>query len=128
MHFLLSCNIGEILVLLITPSFWNAAAAPAGADTLDKPRYRRSASHRSCDGKNEPGAMKRPPRDKSEGIVTQALLAIMLVQGAFMALCTLGVYTAELYWLGATHAKAQTMAFTTLCPSARSSTSTTAEA
>ncbi len=113
-YFLLSTNIGLILLflassvlgmplpLLPVQILWTNLVTdglPALALAMEK---------------IEPGAMKRPPRDKNEGIITQELLVVLLVQGAFMALCILGVYAAELYWLDASLAKAQTMAFTVL--------------
>ncbi len=113
-HFLLSCNIGEILVLLIASLtgmplpllpvqiLWTNLVTdglPALGLAMEPV---------------DPGVMGRRPRAKTEGIVTNALVWIMLVQGAFIALCTLGVYTLELYCLNSSVIKAQTMAFTVL--------------
>ncbi|MBI4948843.1 MAG: cation-translocating P-type ATPase [Deltaproteobacteria bacterium] len=113
-HFLLSCNIGEILVLLVASLtgmplpllpvqiLWTNLVTdglPALGLAMEPV---------------DPGVMGRRPRAKNEGIVTNALIWIMLVQGAFIALCTLAVFTLELYYLGSSIIKAQTMAFTVL--------------
>jgi Ca2+-transporting ATPase len=113
-HFLLSCNIGEIFVLLLASLtgmplpllpvqiLWTNLVTdglPALGLAMEPV---------------DPGVMDRPPRKRSEGIVTKGLLWVMLLQGVFIALCTLGAYTFELYYLEGDLVKAQTMAFTVL--------------
>ncbi|MFQ5735705.1 MAG: cation-translocating P-type ATPase [Thermodesulfobacteriota bacterium] len=113
-HFLLSCNIGEILVLLV--------ASLAGMPLPLLP-IQILWTNLVTDGLPalglamepvEPGVMDRMPRRKDEGIVTTHLMWVMALQGAFMATVTLGVFAYELYWAGASLPKAQTMSFTTL--------------
>lgn len=113
-HFLLSCNIGEILVLLV--------ASVAGMPLPLLP-VQILWTNLVTDGlpaiglameKVDPSVMERLPRKRDEGVVTRPLLMVMLVQGVFIALCTLAVYTVELYWFNSSLIKAQTMAFTVL--------------
>ncbi|MBI5644188.1 MAG: cation-translocating P-type ATPase [Deltaproteobacteria bacterium] len=113
-HFLLSCNIGEIFVLLI--------ASLTGMPLPLLP-VQILWTNLVTDGLPalglamepiDPAVMDRPPRDKAEGIVTNTLIWVMLVQGVFIAACTLGVFTLELYYFEASIIKAQTMAFTVL--------------
>ncbi|MBI5562265.1 MAG: cation-translocating P-type ATPase [Deltaproteobacteria bacterium] len=110
-HFLLSCNAGEILVLL--------AASLAG---LPLPLLPAQIlwTNLVTDGlpalglameAAAPGIMDAPPRPRGEGILTRPMMAAMLAQGALIAAFTLAVYGAELYWLGSPVVKARTMAF-----------------
>ncbi len=113
-HFLLSCNIGEILVLLVASIvgmplpllpvqiLWTNLVTdglPALGLAMEKV---------------DPTVMERKPRPKDEGIVTTRLLMVMTLQGAFMAVCTLAVYWVDLYILGASVEEARTIAFATL--------------
>ncbi|MBI5237381.1 MAG: cation-translocating P-type ATPase [Deltaproteobacteria bacterium] len=113
-HFLLSCNIGEILVLLV--------ASVAGMPLPLLP-VQILWTNLVTDGlpaiglameKVDPVVMERLPRKRDEGVVTRPLLIVMLVQGVFIALCTLAVYTVELYWFNSSLIKARTTAFTVL--------------
>ncbi|MBI5598762.1 MAG: cation-translocating P-type ATPase [Deltaproteobacteria bacterium] len=113
-HFLLSCNMGEILVLLV--------ASVAGMPFPLLP-VQILWTNLVTDGLPalglameplDPSVMDRRPRNKKEGIVTPRLLKVMVIQGAFMAACTLAVYAAELYLLGGGLDRARTMAFTVL--------------
>lgn len=113
-HFLLSCNIGEVLVLLV--------AALVGSPLPLLPIHI-LWTNLVTDGlpaiglsmeKVESGVMERAPRTSTAGIVTKRLMWVMLLQGAFIAACTLAAYWIDLYWFdsGLTHAR--TVAFTTL--------------
>ena len=113
-HFLLSCNIGEILVLLV--------ASLAGMPLPLLP-VQILWTNLVTDGLPALGlamepvdsdVMKKPPRKKSEGIVTKNLMWVMLIQGVFIAFCTLAPFIIEVYWFDAELIKAQTMAFTVL--------------
>lgn len=113
-HFLLSCNIGEVLVLFI--------ASIAGMPLPLLP-IQILWTNLVTDGlpalglameKVDPGVMDRPPRKKSEGIVTGSLAWVMALQGALIALCTLLAFSIELYYLNADAVKARTVAFTVL--------------
>ncbi len=113
-HFLLSCNIGEILVLL--------AASLMGLPLPLLP-VQILWTNLVTDGlpalglameKIDPAVMERKPRARDEGIVTTRLLLVMTLQGGFMAICTLAVYWIDLYLLGASVEEARTIAFATL--------------
>ncbi len=113
-HFLLSCNIGEVLVLFI--------ASVAGMPLPLLP-IQILWTNLVTDGlpalglameRVDPGVMERPPRKKSAGIVTRSLAWVMALQGAIIALCTLSAYSLELYYLNADAVKARTVAFTVL--------------
>ncbi|MBI5970737.1 MAG: cation-translocating P-type ATPase [Deltaproteobacteria bacterium] len=113
-HFLLSCNIGEILVLLIASiAGMPLPLLPVQILWTNLVTDGLPAIGLAMEGV-EPGVMDRPPRDPSEGIVGRPLLIVMTLQGAFIAFCTLFVFAAQLYWFKGTLIKAQTMAFTVL--------------
>jgi len=96
-HFLLSCNSGEILVMFVASLvglpvpllpvqiLWvnlvtdGLPALALGMDPV------------------EPGIMNRPPRKKDEAIITAGRLKLMLAQGIFIAFCTLLAYTFVLF-------------------------------
>ncbi|MBI5588454.1 MAG: cation-translocating P-type ATPase [Deltaproteobacteria bacterium] len=113
-HFLLSCNIGEILVLLVASIvgmplpllpvqiLWTNLVTD-GLPALGLAMEPVS-----------PDVMDRRPRKKTEGIVTPVLLNVMVVQGAFMAAFTLAAYAYELYWKGEPVQEARTVAFMVL--------------
>lgn len=113
-HFLLSCNIGEILVLLV--------ASLAGMPLPLLP-IQILWTNLVTDGLPalglamepvEAGVMDRRPRKKDEGIVTPHLMWVMAIQGVLIAAVTLGVYSLSLYEFGASEEKARTMAFMVL--------------
>ena len=113
-HFLLSCNIGEILVLLVATLLgMPLPLLPIQILWMNLVTDGLPALGLAME-EIDPGAMKRAPRRPGEGIVTGQLLRVMLMQGVFMALCTLFVYAVELYWLGGSLEKARTMAFIVL--------------
>ena len=113
-HFLLSCNIGEILVLLVATLLglplpllpvqilWTNLVTdglPALGLAMEPV---------------EKGVMERAPRSTKTGIVTGRLMWVMLLQGAFIAACTLVAYCIDLYYFDSTLLHARTVAFTTL--------------
>jgi Ca2+-transporting ATPase len=91
-HYLLSCNIGEILVMLIAslcglPApllpihiLWinlvtdGLPALALGVDPVDA------------------DIMRRPPRDPAEAVVDRRRGWVMVLQGAFIAACSLGAF------------------------------------
>ena len=113
-HFLLSCNIGEILVLLVAvltgmplpllpvQILWTNLVTdglPALGLAMEPV---------------DPKVMERSPRGAKERIVSTRLFYTMLLQGIFMAACTLAVYAYEYYLNGGDLDKARTMAFVTI--------------
>lgn len=110
-HFLLSCNIGEIILLLV--------AALMGLPLPLLP-VQILWMNLVTDGLPalglamepiDPKVMKEKPRKITEGIVTKELIRVMAIQGLFMAMCTFLVYALELYWFESGLDKARTMAF-----------------
>jgi Ca2+-transporting ATPase len=88
-HYLLSCNAGEILVMFVASLIgmpvpllpihilWvnlvtdGLPALALGVDPID------------------PNIMKRPPRPANESVITKSIAFTMLMQGAFIAACSL---------------------------------------
>lgn len=113
-HYLLSCNAGEILVmftaslvgfpvpLLPIHILWvnlvtdGLPALALGVDPVD------------------PNIMKRPPRPTNEAVVTKERAILMLAQGAFIAFCTLLAFSLVLFVEKEGIARARTAAFIVL--------------
>ncbi len=113
-HFLLSCNIGEIMVLFVASLVgMPLPLLPVQILWMNLVTDGLPALGLAMEPV-EPGVMDRMPRPKTEGIVTRSLLNVMVLQGFFMALVTLVVYAVELYILGSTLERARTMAFMVL--------------
>ncbi|HEY4708432.1 MAG TPA: calcium-transporting P-type ATPase, PMR1-type, partial [Thermodesulfobacteriota bacterium] len=113
-HFLLSCNIGEIFVLLVASLVgMPLPLLPIQILWTNLVTDGLPALGLAMEG-IDPDVMKKPPRARSEGIVTKSLLWVMLLQGIFIAFCTLAPFALEFYYFEADLIKAQTMAFTVL--------------
>jgi Ca2+-transporting ATPase len=113
-HFLLSCNIGEIITLLIASlSGMPLPLVPVQILWMNLVTDGLPALGLAMEPV-DPEVMDRKPRPRTEGIVTRSLLWVMTLQGVFMASVTLFVYALELYWLDAPLEKARTMAFIVL--------------
>lgn len=113
-HYLLSCNAGEILVMLISslvglpvPLFpihilWvnlvtdGLPALALGVDPID------------------PHIMQRPPRNSNEGIITKSRAFLMLMQGGFIAFCSLLAFSLVLFVEKEGLGRARTAAFIVL--------------
>ncbi len=113
-HYLLSCNAGEILVMFIATLagfplpllpihiLWvnlvtdGLPALALGVDPVDK------------------DIMKRPPRPTNENIITGKRAVLMLVQGSFIAFCSLLAFTMVLFVENEGIARARTAAFIVL--------------
>jgi len=113
-HYLLSCNSGEILVMftaalvgmpapllpvqilwvnLVTDGF---PALALGIDPVD------------------PGIMDRPPRKKSEGVIDKYKMLVILGQGALIAFCSLLAFAVILFGEKGGIVRARTGAFVVL--------------
>ena len=113
-HYLLSCNAGEILVMftasllgmpvpllpiqilwinLVTDGF---PALALGVDPVN------------------PNIMNQPPRPTHEPVVTRSGALLMLTQGVFMAICALFAFAFMFYLAGESLAHARTAAFVVL--------------
>lgn len=113
-HYLLSCNTGEILVMFIASLvglpvpllpihiLWvnlvtdGLPALALGMDTVD------------CN------IMQRPPRKTDEPVVTKQNVLLMLSQGAFIAFCSLLAFCFVLFIEKAGISRARTLAFIVL--------------
>lgn len=113
-HYLLSCNAGEILVmftaslvglpvpLLPIHILWvnlvtdGLPALALGVDPVD------------------PAIMKKPPRSPAENVVTKKNAALMLLQGAFIAFCSLAAFCLVLFVEKEGIGRARTAAFIVL--------------
>jgi Ca2+-transporting ATPase len=113
-HFLLSCNIGEVLLMLL--------AIVAGLPLPLMP-VQILWINLVTDGfpalalAVDPAAqdlMERPPRRPKARILERERMVTMFVQGSFMALITIGVFSYALYGQGASIEQARTVAFTAL--------------
>jgi len=113
-HFLLSCNVSEVLTMFVGMMVWGELALlpvqilwmnlitdglPALALGIDPP---------------SPNLMTKPPRKRDGGILTNKALYQTLLQGAILTICSLSVFMAGLFWLKLPLAKTQTMTFTSL--------------
>jgi Ca2+-transporting ATPase len=113
-HYLLSCNAGEILVMFISslvglPApllpihiLWvnlvtdGLPALALGVDPVD------------------PHIMKRPPRKSTEAVVTKSRAILMLTQGSFIAFCSLFAFVFVLFIEKEGIIRARTAAFIVL--------------
>lgn len=113
-HYLLSCNAGEILVMFVSslvglPAplipvqiLWvnlvtdGLPALALGVDPVD------------------PNVMKRPPRPPNEPVVTRRRAFLMLAQGSLIALCSLLAFTFVLFIEKEGISRARTAAFIVL--------------
>jgi Ca2+-transporting ATPase len=112
-HFLLSCNIGELLAMFLASLFglpmpllpiqilWvNLATDSLPALALGVEPA-------------EPGGMDRPPRPPEEGVITRRMATMMGIQGMIIGLLTLGAFAIEYYVVGGGVERARVMAFST---------------
>ena len=116
-HYLLSCNAGEILVMfcasligwpvpllpihilwvnLVTDGF---PALALGVDPVD------------------PGIMSKEPRKTNEGVITKQRAVLLLAQGAFIAFCSLFAFVMVLFVENEGIGRARTAAFVVLAVS-----------
>ena len=113
-HYLLSCNTGEILVMFVSSLtglpipllpvqiLWvnlvtdGLPALALGVDTVD------------------PNIMKRPPRPVNQPVVTRQMVFLMLAQGAFIAICSLAAFGFVLFVEKEGIERARTAAFIVL--------------
>jgi Ca2+-transporting ATPase len=112
-HFLLSCNIGELLAMFLASLLglplpllpiqilWvNLATDSLPALALGVEPA-------------EPGGMIRPPRPPSEGVITRRVASIMIMQGTVIGLLTLGAFIFEYFVMGGSVERARVIAFST---------------
>ncbi|MCX6340490.1 MAG: calcium-transporting P-type ATPase, PMR1-type [Candidatus Aureabacteria bacterium] len=91
-HYLLSCNAGEILVMFVSSLVgWPLPLLPIQILWVNLVTDGLPALALGVDPV-DPGIMDRPPRPPHEAVVTRQRAYIMLLQGAFIALCSLAAF------------------------------------
>lgn len=112
-HFLLSCNIGEIITMFVgTLLGWPLPLLPIQILWINLATDSLPALALGVE-KAEPGIMLRPPRPTSENIITGRLLRIMLFQGLIIGAVTLAAFGIEYFLRGAGEERARVLAFST---------------
>ena len=113
-HYLLSCNIGEILAIFTATvlPFLEAPLTPVQLLWLNLVTDSLPALALGMEPVEE-GVMDRPPRGKGEPLFSRAFSLRLAWQGAMVGGLTLLAYALGAYWAGS-RAAANTMAFATL--------------
>ena len=113
-YYLLSCNVGEILVVfLATLLNWPLPLAAIHLLVLNLVTDGAPALALGLE-KAEPGIMARPPRPPQEPVIDRWMTRNILLQGIAIALATLGAFRLGMHWHPGDLAAAQTMAFVVL--------------
>ena len=113
-HYLLSCNLSEILVMLFATAFFlPLPLLPVQILWINLVTDGLPALALAVDPK-DPDLMQRPPRLPTESFLTVPRLWLLLVQGLCIAVTTLLTFAFCLYRMETDLAHARTMAFTVL--------------
>lgn len=116
-HYLLSCNAGEILVMFIsTLAGWPVPLLPIHILWVNLVTDGLPALALGVDPV-DPKIMDRPPRKPKEAVVTRQRALLMLVQGGFIALCSLAAFSFVFFFEKEGIARARTAAFIVLAVS-----------
>jgi Ca2+-transporting ATPase len=112
-HYLLSCNIGEIVTIFT--AILLGLGSPLTAIQILWLNLVTDGLPALALGVEPPenGIMEQPPRKPNEGVLAGGMGVNILWQGALIGLTALGVYYLALRW-GRTLPEAHTMAFTTM--------------
>jgi len=113
-HYLLSCNAGEILVMFVSSLIGlPVPLLPIHILWVNLVTDGLPALALGVDPVN-PGIMKQPPRPTNEAVVTRQRAFLMLAQGAFIAICSLLAFTFVLFIEKEGIERARTAAFIVL--------------
>jgi P-type Ca2+ transporter type 2C len=113
-HYLLSCNAGEILVMFVSSLVgWPAPLIPVQILWVNLVTDGLPALALGVDPV-DPNVMKRPPRPPNESVVTKRRAFLMLAQGSFIAMCSLLAFTLVLFVEKEGIGRARTAAFIVL--------------
>ena len=113
-HYLLSCNAGEILVMFVSSLIGlPAPLLPIQILWVNLVTDGLPALALGVDPAS-PDVMKRAPRAKNEGVITKKDAIIMLTQGSFIAFCSLLAFALVLFVEKGGLNKARTAAFIVL--------------
>jgi Ca2+-transporting ATPase len=113
-HYLLSCNTGEVLVMFISSLIgWPVPLLPIQILWVNLITDGLPALALGVDP-IDPNVMKRPPRPSGQSVVTRQTAMLMLAQGGFIALCSLVAFAFVLFVEGEDLPRARTAAFVVL--------------
>lgn len=113
-HYLLSCNAGEILVMFVSSLIgWPVPLLPIHILWVNLVTDGLPALALGVDPV-DPHIMQRPPRKPNEGVITKQGAILMVSQGAFIAFCSLLAFAFVLFIEGEGLARARTAAFIVL--------------
>lgn len=113
-HYLLSCNAGEILVMFISTLIgWPVPLLPIHILWVNLVTDGFPALALGVDPV-EPKIMERPPRQPKESVVTKQRAMVMVGQGAFIAACSLLAFSFVLFIEKEGLGRARTAAFIVL--------------
>lgn len=113
-HYLLSCNAGEVLVMFVSSlAGLPAPLLPIHILWVNLVTDGLPALALGIDPV-EPNIMKRPPRPANENVITRKGAFLMLMQGAFIAFCSLLAFTVVLFVEKEGIGRARTAAFVVL--------------
>jgi Ca2+-transporting ATPase len=113
-HYLLSCNAGEILVMFVSSLIgWPVPLLPIHILWINLITDGFPALALGVDPV-DPNVMKRPPRPTNESVITMQGAVSMLTQGAFIAVCSLSAFGFVLFVEDEGINRARTAAFIVL--------------
>ncbi len=116
-YYLLSCNVGEILVVfLATVLNWPLPLTAIHLLVLNLITDGAPALALGLE-RAEPGIMDRPPRPPEEPVINRRMTRGILLQSLAITAATLGAFRLGMFWHPGDLAAAQTMAFVTLSAS-----------
>ncbi|MBX9658160.1 MAG: cation-translocating P-type ATPase [Nitrospiraceae bacterium] len=112
--YLLSCNISEILLMLLATLFaLPLPLLPVQILWINLVTDGLPALALAVDPK-DPDLMRRPPRPSAEQFLTKERFLMLFAQGSFLALITLGAFVYCLYGMDLNLDRARTLTFTIL--------------
>jgi Ca2+-transporting ATPase len=113
-HYLLSCNAGEILVMFVSSLIgWPVPLLPIHILWVNLVTDGLPALALGVDPV-DPKIMQRPPRKPDEAVITRPRAFLMLGQGAFIAFCSLLAFSFVFFIENRSLAHARTAAFVVL--------------
>jgi Ca2+-transporting ATPase len=113
-HYLLSCNTGEILVMFVSSLVgWPVPLLPIQILWVNLVTDGLPALALGVDP-TDPNVMKRPPRPPKEPVITKQRAFLMLAQGTFIAFCSLAAFCFVMFIENEGLARARTAAFVVL--------------